>query len=411
MNRPQRLLSVGLVLASTAPALAGDRPGLDDFYARTRGRHEGFTGCLVGFCDGERLLQLLVGAQVANPSTDALRPTLAEGLRLGLDAGLRGGYAIARGRAWADLLWLNDTGERLTEYVAQVTGFVPSAPPGGLGVHAQADVQVAAREELEPQDFAELQRRPYTVLDAEGELALVGPKVDKEGFVALPLGYAQRVRWDDVDGGDVTELRRTISGAAALRAFQKENRFHHQLEAARLTRVDWEVPAGSAHAWKTQLGYQQISPDLPGIQLWLLFGWAWVDGATDDHGFVTRVGADVDFRQVEWGLEGPHQAAAHYQRDFTLERATRRFQRLNQVRLFYGTSALDPVRVGCGYELAHVDDVGSLHVVEPEIAWRPVADLGVELGVRVRLRVRSDAAAEGAVPDDERFQFNLDWLL
>ncbi|MCA9559397.1 MAG: hypothetical protein KC583_12630, partial [Myxococcales bacterium] len=85
MNRAWRPLAVCLVVASATPALAGDRPALDDFYARTRGRHEGFTGCLVGFCDGERLLQLLLGAQVANPSTDALRPALAEGLRLGAD--------------------------------------------------------------------------------------------------------------------------------------------------------------------------------------------------------------------------------------------------------------------------------------------------------------------------------------
>lgn len=399
-----------ILLLLTATAAAQDRPGMDDFYARTRGRQAGFDRC-VGYCDGTHLLQALVGAQVANPSTDALRPTLAEGPRLGLDGGIRGGYNVARARAWADLLWINDTGERLTEYVGQLTGFLTTAPPGGLGVHAQLDARIAAREELEPQDFAELQRTPYSVLDVEGEIAAVGPMIDKEAFIAIPFGIAQRVRFDDTDGGAVTEERRTLSGALAVRAFQKKNRHHYQLDFARLTRIDWDVPAGSASAWKAQLGYQQLSPDIPGIQLWLLFGWAWVDGARADHGFITRVGIDVDFDDLDGGGLGPHLAAAHYQRDFTLNRQSLRFEALDQVRLYYGTTALGPVRLGAGYELAAVEDQGALHVLEPEIAWRPFAALGVEIGAKVRLRVRSDSDAASAIPADERFQLNLDWLL
>jgi hypothetical protein len=402
---------IALAVLLALPAWADNRPGMDDFYARTRGRHEGFSDCLIGLCDGARLLQLLVGAQMANPSTDALQPALAEGLRLGLDTGIRGGYAVARARGWADLLWVNATGERLTEYVGQVTGFMTTAPPGGLGVHLSTDVQVAARTELEPQDFAEFQANPYTVLDAEGELAIVGPKVDKEGFLVLPFGYAHRLRWRDVDGGARTEQRRTLSAAAALRAFQKKNRFHYQLEAARLTRVDWSVPAGEASAWKAQFGYQRLSPDIPGVQLWLLFGWAWVDGAEDDHGFITRVGVDVDFMDIDGGVNVPHVVSAQYQRDFALDRRTRQFRHLNQLRLYHGTTAWDPVRVGLAYELASVAEVGALHVIEPEVAWRPFDDLDVEVGVRFRIRVRSDEAADAAIPDGERFQLNLDWLL
>lgn len=408
MLRPACLAASLLCLARPAPAQ--DRPGMDDFYARTRGRHVGFDRC-VGYCDGTWLLQALVGAQMANPSTDALRPTLAQGTRLGLDGGVRDGYNVARARAWSDLLWVNDSGERLTEYVGQLTGFYTTAGIGDRGVHAQLDATVAAREELEPQDFAELQRSPYTVLDIEGEVAAVGPMIDKEAFIAFPVGVAQRIRWDDTDGGDVTEERRTISGAVAARAFQKRNRYHYQLDFARVTRVDWAVAAGEASAWKTQLGYQQISPDLPGIQLWLLFGWAWVDGAASDDGFINRVGIDVDFAELDGGGLGPHLAAAHYQRDFTLDRDTLRFERLNQVRLWYGTTAFGPVRLGTGYEFVAVDGRGALHVVEPEITWRPFASVGVEIGAKMRLRVRSEADAARSIPADERFQLNLDWLL
>lgn len=413
-HRTTRALTLLCALAAGLPAPAAraqDRPAMDDFYARTRGRHVGFEGCTIGYCDGRTLLQALVGAQVANPSTDALDPTLAEGLRLGLDAGVRGGYSVARARAWADLLWVGATGDRLTEYVGQVTGFLPTATDGQLGVHLQLDAQIAAREELEPQDFAELQRNPYTVVDVEGEVAVVGPKVDKEAFIALPFGVAHRVRWRDVNGGAITETRRTTSGALALRAFQKQNRFHYQLEVARLTHMRWDLPAGSAQAWRTQLGYQQLSPDLPGVQLWLLFGWAWLDGQRDESGFITRLGVDVDFDDLDGGGLGPHLAAAHYQRDFTLARDTLRFRALDQVRLYYGTTAWAPMRLGIGYELAAVDAVGALHVLEPKVSWQPFAALGLEIGAAVRLRVRSDDAADAAVPASERFQLQLDWLL
>lgn len=405
-----RHLTLLLTLAASAAA-AQDRPAMDDFYARTRARHVGFEDCAIGYCDGKRLLQALIGAQVANPSTDALDPALAEGIRLGLDAGIRGGYAIARARAWADLLWVGATGDRLTEYVGQVTGFLPTARGNGLGVHLQLDAEIAAREELEPQDFAEFQRSPYSAFDVEAEVALVGPKVDKEAFIALPFGIAHRVRWRDVSGGAITEERRTTSGALALRAFQKRNRFHYQLEVARLTHMHWELPAGTAQAWRTQLGYQQVSPDLPGIQLWLLFGWAWVDGSRDDDGFITRIGIDVDFNDLDGGGLGPHLGAAHYQRDFTLARDTLRFRAVDQVRLYYGTTAWSPVRMGMGYEMAAVDAVGALHVLEPKIGWQPFADLGLEIGAAVRLRVHSSAAVDAAVPTGQRFQLQMDWLL
>lgn len=411
MRNALLVLAFAATAALALPARAQDRAAMDDFYARTRGRHVGFEGCALGYCDGWRLLQALVGAQVANPSTDVLDPALAEGLRLGLDAGLRGGYSVARARAWADLLWVGASGERLTEYVGQLTGFMTTAGPGAPGVHLQLDTQIAAREELEPQDFAELQRNPYSVLDVEGEVALVGPKVDKEAFIALPFGVAQRVRWRDVDGGAITEQRRTLSGAVALRAFQKKNRFHYQLELARLTHMRWDLPAGSAQAWRTQLGYQQLSPDIPGVQLWILFGWAWLDGSRDDDGFITRLGVDIDFDDLDGGGLGPHLGAAHYQRDFTLARDTLRFRAVDQVRLYYGTTAWAPVRVGVGYELASVDEVGSLHVLQPQIAWQPFARLGLEIGASVRLRMRSDDAVDAAVPASQRFQLQMDWLL
>ncbi|MCA9542904.1 MAG: hypothetical protein KC613_00895 [Myxococcales bacterium] len=406
-TRAALLMAAALVLPG--PVWGDEHPGMDDFYARTRGRHEGFTGCLIGLCDGQRLLQLLVGGQVANPSTDALQPALAEGVRLGADAGLRGGYQVVRARGFADLLWVNATGERITEYVAQATGFFTTAAPGAVGLHGQADVQLAARTELEPDDLAEFVARPYTVLDVEGELAPVGVMVDKEAFLALPLGYAHRVRWDGLDGQEI-ETRRTLSGALALRAFQKQIRHHYQLEALRVTRLDWAVPAGKAHAWKGQLGYQHLSPDLPGVQLWLLFGWAWVDGLTDDHGFITRVGADVDFRTVEGLPNLPAEASLHFDRDWALDRRDLRFRAVARWRAFLATTAWAAWRVGAGYEWVSVGSQGTLHAFVPEVAWRPFSGLGFEVGLRVRVRARSGPAAE-TLPDGERLQLNLDWLL
>ncbi len=397
-----------LLLALTAPARAGERPGLDDFYDRTRDRHVGFDRC-TGFCDGRRLLQALVGAQVANPSTDALRPTLAEGLRLGLDAGLREGHSVLRAAAWADLLWTNDTSEQaaqfVPEYVTRLTGFLELGESGNGALHLQGDVELAAREELEPQDFAEFQRHPYTVLDAEVEVAPTGPEVDKEAFIALPLGFSQRVRWDDLDpGGEPSELRRTLSGAFALRAFQKQKQHHYQIDAPRLTRVDWQVPAGEASAWKASLGYQRLSPDIDWLQIWLLFGWGWFDGAEDVNGFLTRVGVELDAGEDD-------DVGLRYDRDFALDRVERRFRALSTLRGDYRTERLRPVRLGMAYALVSVDTAGSLHVIEPEIAWRPFADLGVEIGVRLRLRVLRDLADAASFPDDQRFQFALDWLL
>ena len=99
-------LSVGL--AWTSQSHAFDHPGLDDFYARTATRSQGLTPC-ESWCDGEYVLRFLFGAQVANPSTDRLRPRLAEGLRLGGDAGLTlNEWSITRTRAWADWLCLGE---------------------------------------------------------------------------------------------------------------------------------------------------------------------------------------------------------------------------------------------------------------------------------------------------------------
>lgn len=391
---------IAALVFGALPAGAGERPGLDDFYERTRSRAEGFERC-AGYCRDGVLLQALVGAQVANPSTDVLRPALAEGVRLGGDAGLLFGPAnIVRTRAWADLLRVQDTGDFIADLVSQSTLFVSTAEPGGLGVHLSADVVLADRTELEPEDFAELQRTPYRLVDVEAEVAPVGPEVDKDAFIALPIGYAQRVRWDG--DGELEELRRTWSGGPALRGFPKQLRHHYQLDVGRVTRVDWETPAGEASAWQVSAGYQRLSPDIDFLQIWLLFGWGWYDGHNEANGFLARVGCELD-------LGEHHQVGPMYDAELVLDRRTLRFRRAHHFRGYYRTTAIDHLRLGLLYEAVAVTGEGTLHALTPEVAVRPFENLGLEFGVRYRAAFLHDLGGEGA-PDADRFNFSADWL-
>ncbi len=385
------------ILLSASVAGAQQRPSLDGFYERGRSRTEGFEQC-VGFCDGERVLQVLVGGQVANPSTDALRPALAEGPRLGLDAGMFfDAYSLARTQAWADLLFVNDTGDEIVDLVSKTTGFFATGAESAL--HLAADVVFAARTELEPEDFRELQRRPYRVLDVEVEAAGVGPLIDKEAALTVPVGFAQRVRWSTA--GDQVETRRSWSGAVAARAFQKQKRHHYQLDFARLTRLDWTAPAGDASAWRVSAGYQRLSPDIDFMQIWLLVGWGWFDGKNDPNGFLARLGVEFDVEVAQFGTR--------YDAELTLDRAERLFRRVHHFQFFSRTSHFAPWRLGLTYEAIAVDDTGTLHALTPELAVTPSWALGFELGVRYRLSVLRDERVESHL-DDDRFNLALDFL-
>ena len=385
------------------PAWAFERPALDDFYERTRDRAGAFDDC-TGFCDGRRLLQLLVGGQVANPSTDRLRPTLAEGLRLGLDAGLLGGQSVARSAAFADLLWVPDTGDRITDLTWKTTAFYSTTRhgSGNGGVHLSADAVLAERTELQPSDVAELTRRPYRLADAEVEVAAVGPKVDKDAHLAFPVGAAWQRRWDLQ--GDDTADRATASGAVAFRGFPKRRGDHYQLDAARVSRVQWITEAGEATAWRLTAGYQRLSPDLPGVELWILTGYGWHEGANAPGGWLAQVGAELD-------VPG-HNAGVALERWFALDRDTRRFVRTTRFDAFY---RYGPDRWWAGARYGYVslgggaarDPAASLHLLEPELGWRPPWAFGLSAGLRYRAAFRQGASVAA---DEDRFTANVDWL-
>jgi hypothetical protein len=236
--RVTRVVRVACVIACAAalpaPAAADSRPALDDFYDRTRDRADGFDDC-IGFCDGRRLAGFLIGVQTANPSTDELQPKLASGLRLGADLGVRGGYAnIARTKLWADLLRVHETGDWIADLAWQTTAFAALGRPGDTGLHLSLDSALSRRTELEPSDLAQLQRRPYRAIDVEAEAALTGDKVDKDAYIAIPVGVATRLAWPD-DGR--LERRTAISAALALRGFPRGIRHHYQIDVLRMKRT------------------------------------------------------------------------------------------------------------------------------------------------------------------------------
>lgn len=392
--------SGALLLLFTASAPAFERPSLDDFYERTRNRAAAFTDC-TGFCDGEWLAQFLVGAQVANPSTDALRPSLAEGLRLGIDAGFRPNpQSVVRSAAFTDVLRVHSTGELITDLVWQGTAFLSTTEHGSEdgGIHLSLDGVVAERTELTAADFAELQARPFHLVDGELEITPVAPRIDKDGHPALPLGVAYRRRWDR-ETSAVLDDRLTLSGALAVRGFPKHRGDHYQLDVFRVTRVDWATPEGDAHAWRLSLGYQRLSPDLPGTELWILGGYGWHEGANLKSGWLTQVG--VAFHPVP-----EHTAGVGHEAWFGLDPTTHRFERLHRTHTHYryddGTwrAGVAWDRVSVGGEV--------LHVLVPEAGVRPAWLFGLMLGGRVRIGAFD---GEGPAPEDERYELSLDWLL
>jgi hypothetical protein len=381
------------------PAAADSRPALDDFYDRTRDRDEGFVDCL-GYCDGRRLAAFLVGVAAANPSSDALRPKLATGGRLGIDLAVRGGYAdIARTKLWADVLRVNETGDWLADLAWQTTAFAALARPGAAGLHLSFDSLLAQRTELEPSDLAQLQRRPYRVADVEAEVAPTGGKVDKDAFIAIPLGVAARLRWPE-DGA--LERRTAISGALAFRGFPKGIRHHYQLDALRVKHTSWDVPGGTASSWTLSAGYQRLSPDIEGLQIWLLGGYEW---AGDRRGPVVQVGAELRIPTAHGILElGPR-----FEEHLELDPETAMFTRVYEGRLYARHRHGRPgARLGAWWGLAYeaviLEDAGRLHALTPEAG---VAYRGLELGLRYRLARTYDEPMMTGAPGD-RFQLALD---
>lgn len=387
-------------------AAADPRPALDDFYDRTRDRHDGFDDC-VGYCDDRWLAGFLVGLAAANPSTDALAPglapKLATGGRLGADLAVRGDHAnIARTKLWADLLRVHETGDWIADLAWQTTAFAALGRPGEAGLHLSLDTLASRRTELEPSDLAQLQRLPYRSFDVEAEVAPTGGMVDKEAFIAIPLGVATRLRWPDAGS---LERRTAVSGALALRGFPRGNRHHYQLDALRVKHTSWDVAGGQASSWTLSAGYQRLSPDIDFLQIWLLAGYQWAGGR---HGPVFQLGADLELPAGDGVVElGPR-----FEEHLELDPRTATFTRVYQGRFSVRHRvARDRGRGragvwwGLAYEAIVLEDAARLHALTPEAG---VSFLGLELGLRYRLAWLRDDRMPGAPGD--RFQISLDRL-
>ncbi len=404
---PRRLACACACVAACAamlwrpgPAAAEPRPALDDFYDRTRDRHDGFDDC-VGYCDDRWLAGFLVGVAAANPSTDALAPKLATGGRLGADLAVRGDHAnIARTKLWADLLRVHETGDWIADLAWQTTAFAAIGRPGEAGLHLSLDAVAARRTELEPSDLAQLQRLPYRSIDVEAEVAPTGGKIDKDAFVAFPVGVASRLRWPD---GGRLERRTAVSGALAFRGFPKGIRHHYQLDALRVKRTSWDTAGGEASSWTVSAGYQRLSPDIDFLQIWLLAGYEWAGGR---HGPVVQLGAELELPVGRGVVElGPR-----FEEHLELDPRTATFTRVYEGRFSVRHRiARDRARTGAWWGLAYeaivLEDAGRLHAITPEagISYR-----GLELGLRYRLARLRDDRMPGAPGD--RFQISLDRL-
>jgi hypothetical protein len=399
---PLARMAFSMLVAATAAstALADPRPTLDEFYERTREREAGFDAC-IGYCDGTWLASFLMGAQTANPSTQAAAPRLATGIRFGVDLGVRGTRPeVVRAKLWADVLRINADGTWITELAGHVTAFKAfEGPNDDVGLHVSFDSVAARRTELRPSDVASLQRVPYRSLDTELELAPIGPKVDKDASIALPLGVAYRLR-APLDGGQL-QHRTSMSGALAFRGFAKQLRTHAQLDALRVKYTRWEVAGGDAAATTLSTGYQRLPAGIDTLPLWALVGYQW---AGDRHGVVAQLGMDLPLSTPF----GSFEIAPAFERHFELDPATARFRRVTAARVSL-RHRIAFVQWGVAYEAALVESQRRLHAITPELA---VIYRGFELGMQYRFIVSDEAMLDPAVmrsatPKD-RFGVSLD---
>lgn len=424
--RHRRLACIAACVAAAAvatshPSLAAAdaRPALDDFYDRTRDRDEGFDDC-VGYCDDRWLAGFLVGVQTANPSTDTLQPKLATGTRLGADLAVRGGYAnIARTKLWADLLRVHETGDWIADLAWQTTAFAALDGLDATGLHLSFDSVASRRTELEPSDLAQLQRQPYREIDVEAEAALTDDKVDKDAFLAIPVGVATRLRWPDAGR---LERRTAISAALALRGFPNGIRHHYQLDILRVKRTSWDVTGGEASSWTLSAGYQRLSPDIDGLQIWLLAGYERAGGRS---GPIVQLGAELELPAGSGVVQLGPRFEAHLELDPRTAAFTRVYEgrfsvRHHTARRTTQGRARTGAWWGLAYEAVILEDSARLHAFTPEVG---VTYRGLELGLRYRLAWLRDDRMSGlpgtpGVPGTpatsdapgDRFQISLDRL-
>lgn len=397
----KRALSVLVVVACTPIGVARSepRPALDDFYQRTRDRTEGFDRC-TGYCDGDKLAAFLIGAQTANPSTDAVRQAWAYGGRFGLDVGaFWDRYSLGRTKLWTDVLQVEETGDTLTDFAWDTTVFQAFGDPGEVGLHLSLDGLVAERSELEPSDLAEFQVVPYRVVDVEMEVTPTGPKVDKDAFLALPMGIQGSRRW--TLEGDRLEDQTSLSAGLAFRGFLKQRRHHYQLDALRVKHKRWTRAEGEATEWSLSAGYQRLSPDVDWLSIWLLAGYGWHMGANERRGLIAQLGAEMEFEGEEVSVAVGPMVESH----LALEKRTNRFERVNDLRFYY-RHEWGPALWGLSWQSVLVGDQASLHALVPELGARLWE---LEFRARFRATFEHDTRFWASTPQD-RFNFSVDWL-
>ena len=352
-----RALIVAMLVS--VPAFADSRPTLDDFYERTRTRQDDFDTC-IGYCDGRYLATLLVGAETATPEDQ-----LGVGGRIGVEAGVRGdGPDIARAKLWADVLRVDASKQWLSDLAFQVTSFKAYGEDrDDVGLNLSLDAIVDHRDELRPADLAELQTTPYSTVDTEAEVAYLGPKLDKDGHIAIPLGVANRLRWS----GDDLQRRTAVSLAVADRAFVRGMRNHAQLDFLRAKYTSWDTGASSV---TLSAGYQRLPVGIDTLPLWALVGYEW---AGPRSGVTAQLGMDLTFHDVR--------ITPGFERHLELDPTTNMFSRVTAGR--FGLSHhIAIVDYGIAYEAASIENGEHFHALTPRAG---VTYAGFELGVEYRI--------------------------
>ena len=361
--------------------IAAAQPVLDEFYERTRARDEGFG-------DNDHVVQLLVGAETANPSTDMLEPHLASGLELGVDLGIKRPKIIARTQLWADILRVHETGDWFTDLSWHSTVFKAyGRPRDDEGMHLALDTLVARRNEITPSDVAELQLGGYDTVDVEGEAVPVLPMIDNDANLVLPIGAAARMRWNDTGG---FELRTSYSMAIAARKLVDGVGRTAQLDFLRVKHTEWNVGDLDTGAWTISAGYQHLPEGVDTLPIWALVGYEWAgitEGAVFQFGGTFKV-PDIDI-------------TPSYERHFELDHMTGSFAVVDSAKLDI-QHHIGPLAWGLAAESISIRDHGHLRAVTPEVGvlWRGFQVVG-------RFRI---ADTENVTFPTQRFSLGIDWV-
>jgi hypothetical protein len=372
-----RLLAVMSLLVLSHEA--GAQPALDDFFERTREREDGFG-------EQNQFVDVGLGIETGNPAPDAMEPHIGSGVRFGLDAGLRHDHDVLRSHLGMELLHLHDTNDLFANFAWRTTAFKAyGRPRDDEGTHLAFDSVVSRRSELAPRDIAQLQRGAYDVVDVEGEVTPLLPRIDKDANLALPIGVATRLRWAERGGFD---LKTSASAAIAARALFP-GRGHAQLDFFRVKVTQWDAPIGSASSATLSTGYQRLPHGIDTLPIWVLLGYEW---AGPYESAVFQIGGAFLLPQIA--------ISPSFDRHFELDPLTATFARVDNAS-FAVQCRHDVVICGIALESITIQGGGILRAATPELGVRYK-----ELALVARMRA---AIAEDVMYPAKRFMVGLDW--